>query len=78
MSIFGKVIVVLNFLFLCRVCETGSDNQPLGEDRQRNCEYFVDSLFEEAEKVGAKCMSPTEQKKQVNVHNFFLIQCYSK
>ncbi|XP_040478881.1 UBX domain-containing protein 2A isoform X2 [Ursus maritimus] len=49
------------------VCETGSDNQPLGEDRQRNCEYFVDSLFEEAEKVGAKCMSPTEQKKQVDV-----------
>ncbi|XP_006744327.1 UBX domain-containing protein 2A [Mirounga angustirostris] len=49
------------------VCETGSDNQPLSDDRQRNCEYFVDSLFEEAEKVGAKCMSPTEQKKQVDV-----------
>ncbi|KAF3826395.1 hypothetical protein GH733_008920 [Mirounga leonina] len=50
-----------------RVCETGSDNQPLSDDHQRNCEYFVDSLFEEAEKVGAKCMSPTEQKKQVDV-----------
>lgn len=49
------------------VCETGSDNQPLSDDRQRNCESFVDSLFEEAEKVGAKCMSPTEQKKQVDV-----------
>ncbi|XP_044769730.1 UBX domain-containing protein 2A-like [Neomonachus schauinslandi] len=49
------------------VCETGSDNQTLSDDRQRNCEYFVDSLFEEAEKVGAKCMSPTEQKKQVDV-----------
>ncbi|XP_004395004.1 PREDICTED: UBX domain-containing protein 2A [Odobenus rosmarus divergens] len=49
------------------VCETGSDNQPLNDDQQRNCEYFVDSLFEEAEKVGAKCMSPTEQKKQVDV-----------
>ncbi|XP_034856563.1 UBX domain-containing protein 2A isoform X1 [Mirounga leonina] len=49
------------------VCETGSDNQPLSDDHQRNCEYFVDSLFEEAEKVGAKCMSPTEQKKQVDV-----------
>ncbi|XP_030167430.1 UBX domain-containing protein 2A isoform X2 [Lynx canadensis] len=49
------------------VCETGSDNQPLSDDRQTNCEYFVDSLFEEAEKVGAKCVSPTEQKKQVDV-----------
>uniref|UniRef100_A0A673V1W0 UBX domain-containing protein 2A n=1 Tax=Suricata suricatta TaxID=37032 RepID=A0A673V1W0_SURSU len=50
-----------------RVCETGSENQPLSDDRQTNCEYFVDSLFEEAEKVGAKCVSPTEQKKQVDV-----------
>uniref|UniRef100_A0A673V173 Major facilitator superfamily domain containing 2B n=2 Tax=Suricata suricatta TaxID=37032 RepID=A0A673V173_SURSU len=49
------------------VCETGSENQPLSDDRQTNCEYFVDSLFEEAEKVGAKCVSPTEQKKQVDV-----------
>ncbi|XP_012643535.1 UBX domain-containing protein 2A isoform X3 [Microcebus murinus] len=47
-------------------CETGSDNQPLS-DNQTNCEYFVDSLFEEAQKVGAKCLSPTEQKKQVDV-----------
>ncbi|KAM6179672.1 UBX domain-containing protein 2A [Erethizon dorsatum] len=49
------------------VCETGSDNQPLSDNQQRNCEYFVDSLFEEAQKVGAKCLSPTEQKKQVDV-----------
>lgn len=49
-----------------RVCETGSDNQPLGDSRQATCEYFVDSLFEEAQKVGAKCLSPTEQKKQVD------------
>ncbi|KAM9721480.1 UBX domain-containing protein 2A isoform 2-T2 [Dama dama] len=46
------------------VCETGSDHQPLSDSQQTNCEYFVDSLFEEAQKVGAKCLSPTEQKKQ--------------
>uniref|UniRef100_A0A8C4LS23 UBX domain protein 2A n=1 Tax=Equus asinus TaxID=9793 RepID=A0A8C4LS23_EQUAS len=49
------------------VCETGSDSQPLSDNRQTNCEYFVDSLFEEAQKVGAKCLSPAEQKKQVDV-----------
>lgn len=49
------------------VCETGSDNQPLSDNQQTTCEYFVDSLFEEAQKVGAKCLSPTEQKKQVDV-----------
>lgn len=49
------------------VCETGSDHQPLSDSQQTNCEYFVDSLFEEAQKVGAKCLSPTEQKKQVDV-----------
>ena len=49
------------------VCETGSDHQPLSDSQQKNCEYFVDSLFEEAQKVGAKCLSPTEQKKQVDV-----------
>ncbi|XP_025209999.1 UBX domain-containing protein 2A isoform X4 [Macaca fascicularis] len=50
------------------VCETGSDNQPLSNNQQSNCEYFVDSLFEEAQKVGSKCVSPTEQKKQVDVN----------
>lgn len=49
------------------VCETGSDHQPLSDNQQINCEYFVDSLFEEAQKVGAKSLSPTEQKKQVDV-----------
>ncbi|XP_006167719.1 UBX domain-containing protein 2A [Tupaia chinensis] len=49
------------------VCEAGSDNQPLSDNRQMNCDYFVDSLFEEAQKVGAKRLSPTEQKKQVDV-----------
>ncbi|XP_012515897.1 PREDICTED: UBX domain-containing protein 2A [Propithecus coquereli] len=60
-------------------CETGSDNQPLSDNQQTNCEYFVDSLFEEAQKVGAKCLSTTEQKKQVNIcldilSNSFCIQ----
>ncbi|XP_032149881.1 UBX domain-containing protein 2A [Sapajus apella] len=50
------------------VCETGSDNQPLGNNQQSNCEYFVDSLFEEAQKVGSKRLSSTEQKKQVDVN----------
>ncbi|XP_023612217.1 UBX domain-containing protein 2A isoform X2 [Myotis lucifugus] len=50
------------------VCETGSDNQPLSDNRQSTCEYFVDSLFEEAQKVGARCLSPTEQKKQVDIN----------
>ncbi|XP_069330965.1 UBX domain-containing protein 2A-like [Eulemur rufifrons] len=48
-------------------CETGSDNQPLRDNQHTNCDYFVDNLFEEAQKVGAKCLSPTEQKKQVDV-----------
>ncbi|XP_054332509.1 UBX domain-containing protein 2A isoform X2 [Pongo pygmaeus] len=50
------------------VCETGSDNQPLDNNQQSNCEYFVDSLFEEAQKVSSKCVSPAEQKKQVDVN----------
>ncbi|XP_037701228.1 UBX domain-containing protein 2A-like [Choloepus didactylus] len=49
------------------VCETGSDNQPLSDNQQTDCEYFVDSLFEEAQKTGAKCLPPTEEKKQVDV-----------
>ena len=48
------------------VCETGSDHQPLSDSQQTDCEYSVDSLFQEAQKVGAKCLSPTEQKKQVD------------
>ncbi|XP_045700393.1 UBX domain-containing protein 2A isoform X2 [Phyllostomus hastatus] len=32
-------------------CETGSDSQPASENRQTTCESFVDSLFEEAQKV---------------------------
>ena len=65
-------------LFVCRVCETGSDHQPLSDSQQKNCEYFVDSLFEEAQKVGAKCLSPTEQKKQVRVHKSFPLLMFLK
>lgn len=50
------------------VCETGPGNHPLSDTQQRNCEYFVDSLFEEAQKIGAKCLSSAEQKKQVDVN----------
>ena len=60
------------------VCETGSDHQPLSDSQQKNCEYFVDSLFEEAQKVGAKCLSPTEQKKQVRVHKSFPLLMFLK
>ncbi|XP_077008335.1 UBX domain-containing protein 2A isoform X1 [Tamandua tetradactyla] len=49
------------------VCETGSDNQPRNDNQQTNCEYFVDNLFEEAKKIGGKCLSSTEKKKQVDV-----------
>ncbi|XP_036891357.1 UBX domain-containing protein 2A isoform X1 [Sturnira hondurensis] len=49
------------------VCETGSDNRPVSDNQQTTCEYFVDSLFEEAQKVGAKRSSPAEQKKKVDV-----------
>ncbi|MBZ3881350.1 Olfactory receptor 49 [Sciurus carolinensis] len=49
------------------VSETGSNNQPLSDNQQTNCEYFVDSLSEEAQKIGAKCWSPTEQKKEADV-----------
>ena len=63
---------------MCRVCETGSDHQPLSDNQQINCEYFVDSLFEEAQKVGAKSLSPTEQKKQVSVNKIFFLPVFLK
>nr|XP_045005782.1 UBX domain-containing protein 2A isoform X2 [Jaculus jaculus] len=50
------------------VCEAGSDNHPLTDNQQRSSEQFVDSLFEEAQKVGAKCLSPSEHKKQVDLN----------
>ncbi|XP_054977804.1 UBX domain-containing protein 2A [Sorex araneus] len=50
------------------VCDAGANNQPLSVSQQTNCDYLVDNLFEEAQKVGAKCLSPSEQKKQVDVN----------
>lgn len=47
----------------CR-CKSGTDDQILNGTEQ-NCDYFVDNLFEEAQKVGAVCMPPTTVKNQV-------------
>ena len=73
-----SVVLIFLFLCVCRVCETGSDHQPLSDNQQTNCEYFVDSLFEEAQKVGAKSLSPTEQKKQVSVNKIFFLPVFLK
>ena len=40
----------------------------LNDNQQKDCEYSVDSLFEEAGKPGTKCLSPTKQKKQVDAY----------
>lgn len=50
------------------VCGAGADSQPLSASHQTNCDHLVDNLFEEAQKVGAKCLSRSEQKKQVDVN----------
>ncbi|XP_045142526.1 UBX domain-containing protein 2A [Echinops telfairi] len=49
------------------VCESGSQNPPVSDNQQRNCDYFVDSLFEEAEKVGAKCFKQVKAEKNPGV-----------
>lgn len=49
------------------VCESAPDNQHRSKNRQSGCEHVADGLFEEAQKVGAKCLSPTEKNKQVDV-----------
>ncbi|XP_072714525.1 UBX domain-containing protein 2A [Ciconia boyciana] len=48
------------------MCKSGTDDQILNGTEQ-NCDYFVDNLFEEAQKVGAICMPPTTVKNQVDV-----------
>ncbi|XP_031959939.1 UBX domain-containing protein 2A isoform X2 [Corvus kubaryi] len=48
------------------VCKSGTDDQILNGTEQ-NCDYFVDNLFEEAQKVGAMCVPPTTVKNQVDV-----------
>ena len=46
------------------MCKSGTNDQILNGTEQ-NCDYFVDNLFEEAQKVGAICMPPTTVKNQV-------------
>nr|XP_005510174.2 UBX domain-containing protein 2A [Columba livia] len=48
------------------MCKSGTDDQILNGAEQ-NCDYFVDSLFEEAQKVGARCVPPATVKNQVDV-----------
>ncbi|NWI95854.1 UBX2A protein, partial [Pitta sordida] len=48
------------------VCKSGSEDQILGGPEQ-NCDYFVDDLFEEAQKVGAMCVPPATIRSQVDV-----------
>ncbi|KAM9195837.1 UBX domain-containing protein 2A isoform 1-T2 [Mergus octosetaceus] len=48
------------------MCKSRTDDQILNGTEQ-NQDYFVDNLFEEAQKIGAICMSPTTVKNQVDV-----------
>ncbi|XP_035177915.1 UBX domain-containing protein 2A [Oxyura jamaicensis] len=48
------------------MCKSRTDDQILNGTEQ-NRDYFVDNLFEEAQKIGAICMSPTTVKNQVDV-----------
>ncbi|NXC17823.1 UBX2A protein, partial [Corythaeola cristata] len=48
------------------MCKSGTGDQILNGTEQ-NCDYFVDNLFEEAQKVGAIRMPPTTVKNQVDV-----------
>lgn len=48
------------------MCNSRTDDQILNGTEQ-NRDYFVDNLFEEAQKIGAICMSPTTVKNQVDV-----------
>lgn len=48
------------------MCKSRTDDQILNGTEQ-NRDYFVDNLFEEAQKIGAICMSPTTVRSQVGV-----------
>lgn len=48
------------------MCKSRTDDQILNGTEQ-NRDYFVDNLFEEAQKIGAICMSPTTVRNQVGV-----------
>lgn len=64
------------------MCKSGTNDQVLNGTEQ-NCDYFVDNLFEEAQKVGAICMPPTTVKNQVGreekilVFNIIALEEYS-
>ncbi|XP_067400795.1 UBX domain-containing protein 2A isoform X4 [Emydura macquarii macquarii] len=47
------------------VCKQGTDDQ-IRNGTEQSCEFF-NNLFEEAQKVGAICMSPTKLKNQADV-----------
>uniref|UniRef100_A0A8C3XPY4 UBX domain-containing protein 2A n=1 Tax=Chelydra serpentina TaxID=8475 RepID=A0A8C3XPY4_CHESE len=48
------------------VCKQGTDNQ-IPNITEQSCEFFVDNLFEEAQKVGAICMPPTKVKNEADI-----------
>ncbi|XP_031408477.1 UBX domain-containing protein 2A isoform X3 [Meleagris gallopavo] len=48
------------------MCKSRTDDQILNGTEQ-NHDYFVNDLFEEAQKIGAICVSPTTVKNQVDV-----------
>ncbi|XP_032640763.1 UBX domain-containing protein 2A isoform X2 [Chelonoidis abingdonii] len=48
------------------VCKQGTDDQILNGAEQ-SCEFFVDNLFEEAQKVGAICMPPAKVKNEADI-----------
>lgn len=58
------------------MCKSGTDDQILNSTEQ-NCDYFVDNLFEEAQKVGAMCVPPTTVKNQVGSEEKSTHVCYN-
>uniref|UniRef100_A0A8V0Y390 UBX domain protein 2A n=1 Tax=Gallus gallus TaxID=9031 RepID=A0A8V0Y390_CHICK len=62
------------------MCKSRTGDQILNGTEQ-NHDYFVDNLFEEAQKIGAICMSPTTVKNQVElvliINVFCILQQYS-
>ncbi|XP_043398132.1 UBX domain-containing protein 2A isoform X1 [Chelonia mydas] len=48
------------------MCKQGTDDQ-IPNGTEQSCEFFVDNLFEEAQKVGAICMTPTKVKNEADI-----------
>lgn len=57
------------------MCKSGTDDQILNGAEQ-NCDYFVDSLFEEAQKVGARCVATATVKNQVSAEEKKIHMCH--